>query len=102
MASIAGNIARAEDRALCRARFAACRAQSEALAQHLSPEDQVVQSMPDASPTKWHLAHLSWFFETFILAPHASGYRLFDPAFNHLFNSITRRPGRAIRGRRAA
>jgi len=87
MASIAGNIAREEDRALCRARFAACRAQSEALAQHLSPEDQVVQSMPDASPTKWHLAHLSWFFETFILAPHAPGYRLFDPAYNHLFNS---------------
>jgi ergothioneine biosynthesis protein EgtB len=43
--------------------------------------------MPDASPVKWHLAHTTWFFETFVLAPHARGYRLFDPAYGYLFNS---------------
>jgi ergothioneine biosynthesis protein EgtB len=67
--------------------FAAIRRDTEALAANLTPEDQTVQSMPDVSPTKWHLAHTSWFFETFILAPHAAGYRLFDPAFAYLFNS---------------
>ena len=68
-------------------RFAAVRRDSEALAAPLTAEDQVIQSMPDVSPTKWHLAHTSWFFETFILTPHASGYRPFDPAFAYLFNS---------------
>ena len=68
-------------------RFLAIRAFSEQLAEPLSPEDQTVQSMPDASPTKWHLAHTTWFFETFLLRPHATGYRPFDPAFEYLFNS---------------
>jgi ergothioneine biosynthesis protein EgtB len=68
-------------------RFAAVRRQSEALAADLSPEDQTIQSMPDVSPTKWHLAHTSWFFETFILRPLDPGYRVFDPAFAYLFNS---------------
>ena len=53
----------------------------------LSPEDQTVQSMPDASPTKWHLAHTTWFFETFVLRPHLPAYRPFDPAYEYLFNS---------------
>jgi ergothioneine biosynthesis protein EgtB len=53
----------------------------------LSAEDQCVQSMPDASPAKWHLAHTSWFFEAVVLAPHAPGYEPFDPRFAHLFNS---------------
>jgi ergothioneine biosynthesis protein EgtB len=60
---------------------------SLALAQPLSAEDQCVQSMPDASPTKWHLAHTTWFFETVILAPHARDYRPFDSRFGYLFNS---------------
>ncbi len=67
--------------------FLAVRCRTEELASPLSPEDQTVQSMPDASPTKWHLAHTTWFFETFILKPHAKGYRVFDPAFEYLFNS---------------
>jgi ergothioneine biosynthesis protein EgtB len=69
------------------ARFEAIRAFTEQLAAPLSFEDQTVQSMPDASPTKWHLAHTSWFFETFVLRPHATGYSPFNPAYEYLFNS---------------
>ena len=75
------------DRAAALARFLAVRRQSEWLARNLSPEDQAIQSMPDVSPTKWHLAHTTWFFETFILRPLDTDYRLFDPAFGYLFNS---------------
>lgn len=57
------------------------------LAAPLSAEDQCVQSMPDASPTKWHLAHTTWFFETVVLLRHSPSYRAFDPAFQYLFNS---------------
>ena len=53
----------------------------------LSAEDCAIQSMPDASPVKWHLAHSTWFFETFVLAPHWRGYRPFEPAYRVLFNS---------------
>ncbi len=67
--------------------FLSVRRLTEQLAEPLSPEDQTVQSMPDASPTKWHLAHTTWFFETFVLRPHAPGYRVFDPAYEYLFNS---------------
>ncbi|WP_295137805.1 ergothioneine biosynthesis protein EgtB [uncultured Reyranella sp.] len=67
--------------------FQVVRSRSEELAAPLSAEDQTVQSMPDASPTKWHLAHTTWFFETFVLRPYASGYRIFDPAYEYLFNS---------------
>ncbi len=63
------------------------RAQTVALAAPLSAEDQCVQAMPDASPTKWHLAHTSWFFEAIILQPLLTGYRVFDPHFLYLFNS---------------
>ncbi len=60
---------------------------TNSLAQPLSPEDCQIQSMPDASPVKWHLAHTTWFFETFVLVPHAPGYEVFHPSFGYLFNS---------------
>ena len=68
-------------------RFLALRARTEHLVRDLSAEDQLAQSMPDASPTKWHLAHTTWFFETFLLTPHLAGYEPFDPQFGFLFNS---------------
>lgn len=80
--------ARAEDERLSMIRrYAVVRDATEALAAPLSAEDQTVQSMPDVSPTKWHRAHTTWFFETFLLAPHLPGYRPFDPAYGYLFNS---------------
>src|SRR5436190_15321823 len=69
------------------ARYLAIRAATEALAAPLSAEDCAIQSMPDASPVKWHLAHTSWFFETFVLDPYLGGYRGFEPSFRMLFNS---------------
>lgn len=68
-------------------RFAAIRQYTEALAAPLSGEDQTVQSMPDASPTKWHRGHTSWFFEHFFLARYAPGYGIFDDSYGYLFNS---------------
>jgi len=69
------------------ARFAQVRAHSAAIAAPLSPEDAAAQSMPDASPAKWHLAHTTWFFETFILERFEPDFRPFHPAFRVLFNS---------------
>ncbi|HEX4552838.1 MAG TPA: ergothioneine biosynthesis protein EgtB [Xanthobacteraceae bacterium] len=74
-------------RATSIAAFREVRAETERRAAPLSAEDQAVQSMPDASPTKWHRAHTTWFFEQFLLAPHADGYRPFDARFGFLFNS---------------
>jgi ergothioneine biosynthesis protein EgtB len=68
-------------------RYAALRARTERLAAPLSPEDQTIQSMPDASPTKWHRAHVTWFFESFLLVPHLPSYRRFREEFAYLFNS---------------
>ena len=68
-------------------RFAQVRAQTEALARPLSAEDCQAQSMPDASPVKWHLAHVTWFFETFILERFEPNYQPHNPAFRVLFNS---------------
>src|SRR5436190_1440173 len=79
----------AEDqrRADWRDRLCRVRGETERRAAPLSAEDQVIQSMPDASPTKWHRAHTTWFFEQFLLAPNVSGYRVFDERFAFLFNS---------------
>ncbi|MGE0698849.1 MAG: ergothioneine biosynthesis protein EgtB [Hyphomicrobiaceae bacterium] len=72
------------------------------LAAPLSDEDMVVQAMPDASPTKWHLGHVTWFFERFILEHELPGYEVFDPAFNYCFNSYYETQGarqpRPLRG----
>lgn len=68
-------------------RFRTVRAQTEKLVAHLHPEDCVVSSMPDVSPAKWHLAHTTWFFETFVLTPHIAGYEPYDARFAFLFNS---------------
>jgi ergothioneine biosynthesis protein EgtB len=69
------------------ARYRSVRSFTEQLCAPLSPEDYVVQSMPDASPAKWHLAHTSWFFETFVLQPRVPGYAPHHPQFGVLFNS---------------
>ncbi|MEO6973829.1 MAG: ergothioneine biosynthesis protein EgtB [Rhodoferax sp.] len=68
-------------------RFSEIRAHSLVLTAPLSAEDQCIQSMPDASPAKWHLAHSSWFFEAMVLRPHAPDYVPFDERFFYLFNS---------------
>ncbi|MEP9380179.1 ergothioneine biosynthesis protein EgtB [Aquabacter sp. CN5-332] len=83
-------------------RYNQVRGLSVGLAEGLSDSDACAQSMPDASPAKWHLAHTTWFFETFILADHLPGYEPFDPRFPFLFNSYYEakgaRIGRAARG----
>ena len=81
--------------------FTSVRNQTDALVADLSPEDQMVQSCPEASPAKWHLAHTTWFFETFILSQHMPGYRPFNPIFRDLFNSyynaVGPQPEKALR-----
>jgi ergothioneine biosynthesis protein EgtB len=80
-------------------RFREVRARTEALAAPLSPEDQTLQSMPSASPTKWHRAHTTWFFEEFVLGPR--GVPAFDPSYRYLFNSYYEAVGpRHLRARR--
>jgi ergothioneine biosynthesis protein EgtB len=85
IASVAGR--KDEGRARWLAAYDAVRSETERRAAPLSPEDQVIQSMPDASPIKWHRAHTTWFFEQFLLAPHDPDYKVFDPRFAYLFNS---------------
>lgn len=100
-----GNLA---DKSACRTsvpltqQFIKVRDASLQITKSLSPEDQMLQSMPDASPTKWHLAHTTWFFETFILLPNSPGYKAFDERYQFLFNSYYKRlgshPNRGSRG----
>ncbi len=89
------------DRAVLHA-FDTVRAHTEALSAALQPEDQAIQSMPDASPAKWHRAHTTWFFEQFVLLPHDGRYRAYDDSFSFLFNSYYEALGarypRATRG----
>ena len=84
------------------ARYRAVRAQSQALCAPLLPEDTVVQPMLDVSPPKWHLAHTTWFWETFLLEEYDAGYQLFHPGYAYLFNSyynsLGSRVNRADRG----
>ena len=68
-------------------RYEFVRARTISLAEPLSPEDCQIQSMPDASPVKWHLAHTTWFWETFLLKVYFPDYEVFDPSFDFLFNS---------------
>ncbi|AIT81353.1 ergothioneine biosynthesis protein EgtB [Novosphingobium pentaromativorans] len=83
-------------------RFRALRSASVSLVSPLSDADATIQSMPDASPAKWHLAHTTWFFETFLLRDHLNGYGLFDERWPYLFNSYYEAEGerhaRAARG----
>ena len=74
-------------------RYHSVRQATEVLAARLSAEDQTVQSMPDVSPTKWHRAHTSWFFETFLLEPSLPGYAAFHPGYAFLFNSYYEQVG---------
>src|SRR6202453_1894503 len=67
--------------------YRSVRSASRELTGPLTDADATVQSMPDASPAKWHLAHTTWFFETMVLGPYLPGYRVFDDSFNFLFNS---------------
>jgi len=76
-----------ETRAIWLEAFRRVRAETEKRASHLSAEDQIVQSMADASPAKWHRAHVTWFFEQFLLVPHDPFYQVFDERFPFLFNS---------------
>ena len=75
-------------------RYLSVRRFSEQLCQTLEPEDYVIQTMPEMSPTKWHLAHTSWFFETFAAKPHVSDYRPLNPQYAFLFNSYYNAAGK--------
>jgi len=80
-------LTRCTDVAEIAGRFRATRRRTLALCGPLTPEDMMVQSTPEASPVKWHLAHTAWFFESFILREFLPGYRVFNPDFQWLFNS---------------
>ena len=74
-------------KSLLKSRYSAVRSFTEKLCSTLETEDYVIQSMPDCSPAKWHLAHTSWFFETFILKKLIPGYVSLHPKYDFLFNS---------------
>lgn len=90
------DLRKAHNASLLLDRFRDTRALSLALVEGLSDADATIQSMEDASPAKWHLAHTTWFFETFVLRDHLRGYRLFDEAWPFLFNSYYEAEGARI------
>lgn len=96
MASTAVNQAVSSTQATLLQRLLDARRATSAACATLSAEDQMVQSCAEASPTKWHQAHTSWFFETFVLTPFLPGYRPFHPDFHWLFNSYYRSLGNEI------
>src|SRR5436305_1622900 len=79
-----------------RSRFQTVRSMTRSLAAHLTAEDQMIQSCADASPIKWHQAHTTWFFETFVLRPYVTDYKPFRDEFRWLFNSYYNSLGDAI------
>jgi len=81
--------------------FLAVRDETERRAAPLSAEDQLIQSMPDASPAKWHRAHTTWFFEQFLLGEHCPGYQTYHPDYAYLFNSYYVSAGPVTPGRSA-
>ena len=95
--------ARTTERRELKLKYLRVRSFSEELAARLSPEDMQLQSMPDASPTKWHLAHTTWFFETFLLKPYLASRTMVEDQFNYLYNSYYNAVGqqypRADRGK---
>ncbi len=99
--AVASPVSGSTDAAAIGDRYRAIRTATESIAEPLAPEDCVVQTMTDVSPTKWHLAHVSWFFETFILIPHHPRYRQLNPQYAYLFNSYYLQAGeRHCRDRR--
>ena len=93
MAATAESVNRGSVESLA-ARYARIRKQSVDLTHTLAPEDTVVQSMPDVSPAKWHLAHVTWFWERFVLQEHVPDYIVFDERFDFLLNSYYYTAGR--------
>ena len=89
-------------RAAWRDAFRRVRAETEKRAAPLSAEDQIVQSMADASPTKWHRAHVTWFFEQFLLVPNDPAYKISMSVFRSCSTPITWLQGRATPARSAA
>src|SRR5215467_6947720 len=85
--SISEAAASSSNRQTLAAAYEQVRQSTENLCVPLAIEDYVIQSMPDCSPTKWHLAHVSWFFETFLLKPSSAGYQPLDARYAYLFNS---------------
>ena len=85
-----------DDRVMLAQRYQEVRRTTERLCEPLAVEDQVVQAMPDVSPTKWHLAHVSWFFETFVLRPYLPGYETFEPALRVPLQLLLQRGGPAV------
>ncbi len=86
--SIAGRIGASGERDALIQYYRRVRGDSEAICRPLEIEDYCIQTMPDVSPAKWHLAHTSWFFETFLLSRYQSGYIPFDPAYDQLFGDV--------------